>query len=68
VAVTLADKLAHQKTLKTLQSTRNEKRKDLFVAQDEVEARRDALIAGIEARLSMGQQSESIFLIRWRLL
>lgn len=68
VAVTLADKLAHQKTLKTLQGTRNEKRKDLFVAQDEVEARRDALIAGIEARLSMRQQSESIFAIRWRLL
>lgn len=68
VAATLADKLAHQKTLKMLQSTRNEKRKDLFVAQDEVEARRDALIAGIEARLSRGHQSESIFTVRWRLL
>lgn len=67
-AVTLADKLVHQKMLKALQATRNEKRKDLFIAQDEVEARRDALIAGIEARLSMGQQSESIFTIRWRLL
>ena len=33
-AVMLEDKLAHQRTLKTLQSTRNQKRKDLFVAQD----------------------------------
>lgn len=68
VAVTLADKLVHQRALKALQTARNEKRKDLFIAQDEVEARRDALIAGIEARLSMGQQSEFIFTIRWRLL
>ncbi len=30
-AVMLEDKLAHQRTLKTLQSTRNQKRNDLFV-------------------------------------
>jgi superfamily II DNA or RNA helicase len=66
-AGTLAEKLTHQKTLKTLQTTRNQKRKDLFAAQDEVETRRDGLIADIEARMKQGESPESIFAIRWRL-
>lgn len=67
-AASLADKLVHQRTLKTLQTTRNQKRKDLFVAQDEVEARRDGLIASIEARMAQGQRLTPIFALRWRLL
>ena len=66
-AGTLAEKLVHQRTLKTIQATRNQKRKDLFSAQDEVEARRDGLIADIEARMKQGQKTEPIFLIRWAL-
>ncbi len=66
-AASLADKLAHQRTIKTLQTTRNQKRKDLFVAQDEVETRRDGLIANIEARMAQGQRHTEVFKIRWRL-
>ena len=66
-AATLEDKLVHQRALKTLQTTRNQKRKDLFVAQDEVEARRDALIADIEARMTKGQKEDMLFHIRWSL-
>jgi superfamily II DNA or RNA helicase len=66
-APTLAEKLAHQRTLKTLQAMRNQKRKDLFAAQDEVEARRDGLIADVEARMKQGHTTELIFAIRWRL-
>ena len=66
-AATLAEKLNHQRNLKNLQATRNQKRRDLFVAQDEVEARRDGLIADIEARLKQEQKTEPIFSIRWRL-
>jgi len=64
---TLADKLEHQRTLKTLLAARNQKRKDLFVAQDEVEARRDTLIADIEARMTKDQKEEMLFRIRWSL-
>jgi superfamily II DNA or RNA helicase len=67
-AAALADKLVHQRTVKTLQATRNQKRKDLFVAQDEVESRRDGLIADIEARMTQGQRLTPIFALRWRLL
>lgn len=66
-AASLADKLVHQRVIKALQTTRNQKRKDLFVAQDEVEARRDKLITDIEARMAQGQQQTAIFRIRWRL-
>jgi len=66
-AATLEEKLVHQRALKTLQTTRNQKRKDLFVAQDEVEVRRDSLISDIEARMTKGQKEETLFRIRWSL-
>jgi adenine-specific DNA-methyltransferase len=66
-AATLADKLVHQRALKMLQTTRNQRRKDLFVAQDEVEARRDALIADIETRMTKGQKEDTLFRVRWSL-
>lgn len=66
-AATLEDKLVHQRALKTLQANRNQKRKDLFIAQDDVESRRDALIADIEARMTKDQKVEPLFTIRWRL-
>ena len=66
-AATLADKLTHQRTLKNLQAARNQRRKDLFSAQDEVEARRDAFISDIEVRLKQEQKMEPIFTVRWKL-
>jgi len=47
----LQHKLEHQRRLKDLTAARNQRRKDLFIAQDEVEARRETLIADIEGKL-----------------
>jgi len=66
-ALSLADKLVHQRTLKALQATRNQKRRDLFVAQDEVEARRDSLIGDIEARMGQANALAPLFTVRWTL-
>jgi superfamily II DNA or RNA helicase len=66
-ATALAEKLTHQRTLKSLQASRNQRRKDLFSAQDEVEARRDSLISDIEGRLRQEQNVEPIFTVRWKL-
>jgi superfamily II DNA or RNA helicase len=66
-AATLEEKLVQQRVLKALQTTRNQRRKDLFVAQDQVEDKRDVLIADIEARMAKGQTEEPIFTIRWSL-
>ena len=38
----LQHKLEHQRRMKELTAARNQRRKDLFIAQDEVEARREA--------------------------
>lgn len=51
-SLTLEQKLEAQKAVRSLEQQRNQKRKDLFDAQDEIDIRRDELIAGIEARLT----------------
>ena len=50
VALTLEEKLAGQRHVKELEGKRNAKRKSLFAAQDEIEARRDELIRTVEGR------------------
>ena len=63
----LQNKLEHQRHLKDLTAARNQRRKDLFVAQDEIEARREALISDIEGKLKQKQELTELFAIRWRL-
>ncbi len=67
LAATLEEKLSHQRALKTLEAMRKQKRKDFYLAQDEVEAKRDSLIADIEARMGKAHKEEVIFTVRWRL-
>ena len=66
-AAGLQHKLEHQRRMKELTAARNQRRKDLFIAQDEVEARREALIADIESKLKQKQELTQLFTIRWRL-
>lgn len=67
VSLTLEDKLAGQKQIKALEGQRNAKRKSLFEAQDEVDQRRERLIAEIEGKLSQKATRETLLSIRWRL-
>lgn len=67
-ATGLAHKLEHQRRLKDLTAARNQRRKDLFVAQDEVEARREGLIADIEGKLKQKQELVPLFSIRWSIV
>ena len=64
-ALTLEEKLAGQKQIKTLESQRNQKRRSLFEAQDEVDRQRDELIAQIEGKLQQQVNSISLFTMRW---
>jgi adenine-specific DNA-methyltransferase len=65
-ALTLEEKLRHQKEIKTLETTRNAKRKSLFEAQDDIDRRRDKLIEDIEAKLKVGYTRETLFEVEWR--
>jgi len=66
-ALTLNEKLAGQKQIKALEGVRNQKRRSLFTAQDEVDARREKLIDQIEAKLTQSSTLTQLFSIRWRL-
>jgi adenine-specific DNA-methyltransferase len=66
-ALTLEEKLAGQKQIKSLESLRNQKRRSLFDAQDEVDNRREDLITEIEGKLAQKSELHPLFTIRWRL-
>ncbi|HTU48393.1 MAG TPA: SNF2-related protein [Bryobacteraceae bacterium] len=66
-ALTLEEKLAGQKQIKSLEVQRNEKRKSLFDAQDQIDKQRDELISSIEGKLVQKAELANVFTIRWRL-
>jgi len=68
VAVSLEAKLAAQKQMKAIESERNQKRRSLFDAQDEIDRKRGDLIAQIEGKLTQKVHSECLFTIRWRVV
>ena len=66
-ALTLEEKLTGQKQIKALGSQRNAKRRTLFDAQDEVNRRRDQIIAAIEGKLQLRVAHAQLFSIRLKL-
>jgi adenine-specific DNA-methyltransferase len=66
VALTLEEKLAGQKAVKTLESERSAKRRSLFDAQDKIDEQRTQLIAQIEGKLEQMIDVQPLFTIRWR--
>jgi adenine-specific DNA-methyltransferase len=66
-AGTLEEKLAGQKHVRALESQRNQKRRSLFDAQDDLERRRDELIGTIQAKLRQRVELREVFTIQWRL-
>ncbi len=66
-ALTLDEKLAGQKQIKALEAQRNQKRRSLFDAQDQVDKQREELIAVIEGKLNQTTALQSLFTLRWQL-
>ncbi len=64
-ALTLEEKLAGQKQVKALELQRNQKRRSLFDAQDEIDQQLEALIAEAEAKLNQTTHLETLFTTRW---
>jgi uncharacterized iron-regulated protein len=67
-ALTLEEKLAGQKQVKALEAQRNQKRRSLFDAQDQVDKQRDELISQIEGKLVQRHSMKTLFSVRWSLL
>lgn len=67
MALTLEAKLNGQKQVKALEATRNQKRRSLFDAQDQVDHQREELITGVEGKLTQQSTLTPLFILRWRL-
>jgi adenine-specific DNA-methyltransferase len=68
LALTLEEKLAGQKQIRVLEAARNEKRRSLFNAQDQVDNQRDALIQQIEGKLTQKAFLRRLFCLRWKIV
>jgi SNF2-related domain/Helicase conserved C-terminal domain len=64
-ALTLEEKLAGQKQIKSLEAQRNQKRRSLFDAQDELDRQREELIARIEGKLKQKTELTQLFVLKW---
>lgn len=65
-ALTLEEKLAGQKQIKAIEAERSKRRRSLFDAQDEIDRRREQLIAEIEGKLQQKVSSQHLFAIHWQ--
>jgi adenine-specific DNA-methyltransferase len=63
----LQSKIAAVKRINELEQQRNQKKRTLYEAQDQIEQRKDSLIDEVEARLQQQTSRETVFTIRWNL-
>jgi len=64
----LEEKISAQRVIKDMEKKRNELRRNLFLAQDEVDKRKEKIIEDIEARLQQKIETKELFTIRWTLI
>lgn len=61
----IQEKLLAQRKKQDLERRRNQKRRELYEEQDKIDARRDELLSGVEAKLASKVMVEELFAIRW---
>jgi len=66
--VNLDEKLKAQRSIKDMEKKRNEMRKKLYEAQDDVDTRKEQLIARVEAQLKQRTSLAPLFTIRWKVM
>ncbi len=66
-ALTLEEKLEGQKKIKALEAQRNQRRRSLFDAQDQVDRQREDLIGNIEGKLQQKTTRQELLAVRWTL-
>ena len=66
--VNLDDKLKAQREIKDSEKKRNEMRRKLYEAQDEVEEKKEKLLETIEAQLKQKSKIETLFTVGWRII
>lgn len=64
-AATLAEKLSAQRDQRDLEATRDRRRRELFARQDEIQAKRDALIDELESQLVQQVSAQQLLHCEW---
>jgi adenine-specific DNA-methyltransferase len=67
-ALTLEEKLAAQKSVRAIEAQRNTRRRAPFDAQDDIDRRREQLIAEIEGKLEQKTGLQELFAVRWKII
>ena len=55
-----------QQDIRKTETEQRRQRQDIFAVEDEIEARRDALMAALQKRLHRASRNPSLFVVRWR--
>lgn len=64
----LEEKINAQRTIKDLEKKRAEKRQNLFMAQDEIDEKKEMLLNKVEQMLKQKIYKRRLFTIRWRII
>lgn len=64
----LEEKVALQRQKKELEAERNKKRRELYQAQDEIDDKKEELIAGVEEKLQQEISKTVLFDVRWQVV
>jgi hypothetical protein len=64
----LESKVRAQRVIKELEKKRSEKRQRLFVAQDDIDNRKEELLSDIEKRLKQSVEKIEVFSIKWKMV
>jgi len=67
LAESVEDQKHAQEEIKRLSMLQRRQRQEIFDVEDEIEARRDALIDALERQMHQGSTTHHLFRIRWRL-
>jgi hypothetical protein len=63
----LESKVSAQRAIKDMEKKRNEKRQQLYKAQDEIDEKKENLLSDIEKLLKQNIQQKEVFTVRWKL-
>jgi hypothetical protein len=67
-AIELSSKLSIHRQIKDSENLRSHKRRDLYEAQDQIDASKEELISKVERRLDQHLESIALFCIRWSIV
>jgi hypothetical protein len=64
----LEQKVKAQRQIKDLEKKRNQKRQRLFLAQDEIDEKKENLLSEIENRLNQKISEKDLFTFKWKII